>query len=736
MKSFFAPHFGLHTAVLMTGVSLLAPISTAVAEELGIIQVESTTIDDRFENKRDEPSNIGVISAEEVDVAHTQNIQQLLQSVPGITTEVQSGDSIKIHIRGVENQVYMGERPGVAVVIDGVPVFERTGRVNIDLDNIESIKVVKGGASYLFGDDALAGAVIITTKRGAANAGIRLSAEAGSFGYKKGLARVGTAGESFNGHVQVSRRELDGYYDDSASKADYVNGKLQYYLDEASDLTFGFEHSDREKNSHGSVLGVTAAELDPRSEDPAYNDYANRFDVVLDKLFLTYASDIDNHSNLMVNTYQFTDQTRFLSKPLDADPSSYTYDNDYYQVQRGVKAEYRSGGESLAWMLATDLRDNRYDNEVTFLDCSEAYGACSVGGLYDDNTTDEKVSAIYGEVKFRPADKLVMTLNGRYDVLDLDYADNLDSTLDDSKQFKVASWRLGGNYALNTNFDFYANASTGFRAPTVEQLFVGSASPTMRTEGNPDLEPEYALNTELGMRSRGSLFGVSMDIDLALFQIDRKDHIQSTAGQYTTASGNIYDNTGDMRSRGLELALSTDPQRKLSFDVAYTYMLSEYTKYDSFYLQTYNPAYDSTCSPYSSPVPCAPKYISTLYDNTDNEVPRVPHHHLNVTAHVMPKTNWLVSLEMDATSSYYADEINQEKIGGYTTFNLLLNYDRPSDSGDWGLFARVDNLFDRNYYNTVRGHGDGNDDGVYDQEDLSIVVNQGRTYTAGLSVHF
>ena len=104
-----------------------------------------------------------MISGEKVDRAHTENIQQMLQSIPGVTTDLQSGDSLKIHIRGIENQVYMGEKPGVAVVIDGVPVFERTGRVNIDMDNIESIKVIKGGASYLFGDDALSGAVIITT---------------------------------------------------------------------------------------------------------------------------------------------------------------------------------------------------------------------------------------------------------------------------------------------------------------------------------------------------------------------------------------------------------------------------------------------------------------------------------------------------------------------------------------------------------------------------------------------
>ncbi|MBE9502709.1 MAG: Plug domain-containing protein [Proteobacteria bacterium] len=97
----------------------------AVAEEkvieFGDITVTSTTIDDRFQAKRAEPSNIAAVSGEEVDNAHVDNIQQLLQSIPGITTEFDSGESWKVHIRGVENQVYMGEKPGVAVVIDGVP---------------------------------------------------------------------------------------------------------------------------------------------------------------------------------------------------------------------------------------------------------------------------------------------------------------------------------------------------------------------------------------------------------------------------------------------------------------------------------------------------------------------------------------------------------------------------------------------------------------------------------------
>ncbi len=722
-------------------------------DDLNVIRVESTTIDDKFENKRDEASNIAVISGEKIDNAHTENIQQMLQSIPGITTELQAGDSLKIHIRGIENQVYMGEKPGVAVVIDGVPVFERTGRVNIDLDNIESIKVIKGGASYLFGDDALSGAVIITTKRGAGYDGFAFAAEAGSFGYEKALARAGFSTESANGHIQVSRRHTDGYWDDSASTAEYLNGKLMYYLDDSSDLSVGLEMSDREKNSHGAVRGVEAAENDPKSEDIySYNDYSNHYDVELAKYFLTYSKDFDDSTNLMVNVYSYGDETEFYSKPNSVDPRQYENLNLYEQVQRGLKSEYRAGGANFAWLLAADLRANTYENNVEAAkDQFDRRGTltASAGDPLSDDTTDESVQAVYGETKFRLTQPWVITLNGRYDRIEYDYHSNM-SDLDLNKTFKVASWRVGSNYALAKNQDLYANVSTGFRAPSVNQLFAGDISPTGDTASNPDLEPEHAINLEIGYRTKAELFGAEADLDVAIFQINRKDYIMSTSGQYSESDGTTeyYDNIGGMRNRGLEVALSSAFSPTLSWNVAYTYLDAKYTQYDNFNLLLGN-RYGR-----NGLVDCADldpnnSYCVEHYDNEGNTVPRTPKHHLNLGLSYKLATHWSVTGEMDATSSYYVDEINEVEVDGHETFNLLVNYDRAFGKSNWSFFARVDNLFDEDYYNTARGGtGDSktvdsdNDgvydayDGQYDENDISIVVNQGRTYTAGLTVNF
>jgi iron complex outermembrane receptor protein len=442
----------------------------------------------------------------------------------------------------------------------------------------------------------------------------------------------------------------------------------------------------------------------------------------------------------MVNLYSFSDDTRFLSAPDRADPTLYTKRNDYYQVQNGLKTEYRSAGERLAWLAAADLRANRYENSVTAnIDQFDFRGNLTdpAGTPLSDDTTDEAVQAVYGELKFRLSAPLVMTLNGRYDHIAFDYTSRL-SELQLEKSFDVTSWRLGANYALASNRDLYANVSTGFRAPSVTQLFAGDISPTGGTASNPNLKPEHAINKEIGLRSRTHLFGAPTEMDVAIFQIDRTNYILSTSGQYSVSDGtdDRYDNIGGVRNRGLELAVSSSVSPRFAWNVAYTYIDARFTRYDNYNLLLGN-RYGRNGQVDCPVLDPANSFCIEHFNNEGNVVPRVPNHHLNLSASYRPAARWKITGEVDAISSYYADEINRVKIDGHETFNLLVNYYRKFGDSNWEFFGRVDNLFDRFYYNTARGGtGDSNADGVYDENDISIVVNQGRTYTAGLTAHF
>ncbi len=711
--------------------------SVLATENLGIIGIDSTTIDDRFHPTLTEVSTTATIDGKKVDDAHIENLQQVLQAIPGITTEVTSGDSIKIHIRGVENQRYMGEKPGVAVVIDGVPVFERTGSVNIDLDNIASIKVIKGGASYLFGDDALAGAVIITTKKGAVNKS-GLASEIGSFGYRKLLGETSFAKDTYNGRLQVSERKSDGYWKDSGYLARYVNGKLQYYLDDTSDLTFGVEASHREKDSHGTVEGMTQARTDPTSQ--VGRDYSRKYDVDLLKLFLTYSKDFKNNSNLLVNLYQYGDDTTFNTAPqnytsagvkVTAD-DAYTTLNDYHQVQRGLKSEYRSSGEYMAYLLGADVRNNIYKNKTSYLVDFKTNAASPTiyraGTITGDNKTNEAVYAPYMEVKVPIGAATTMTLNGRYDSIRLDYEDYLH-TLNLQKNFDVYSHRVGFTHTLGNWATLFLSRSTGFRAPSIDQLFNGTISLDAKVQNNPDLKPEQAVNYDLGVRGVIPLLENSLTYEATLFWLDRKDYIMSTVGQYTAATAanpQKYDNIGGMRSKGFELSLKSDVKKTLGFDLAYTYLDSYFTQYDNFYL--------GLGSPYITSGPSA--YTQVHYNLTGNTVPRTSRHTLNLMGNYNVATSTLLSAEFTAKSSYYADELNQLKMPGYEVVNLLIKHTEKWGGYSVDMFARIDNVFDKFYFNSARASNDRDYNKVFNQEDLSMTVNPGRVYTAGLSLKF
>jgi iron complex outermembrane receptor protein len=368
---------------------------------------------------------------------------------------------------------------------------------------------------------------------------------------------------------------------------------------------------------------------------------------------------------------------------------------------------------------------------------------CVAGAPDSKSDTDEKMKAIYGEVKFNPAKDWILTFNGRRDNVALDYKNILAGT-SDTKSFSTNSWRVGANYALSPSMGFYGNVSTGFRTPTQSQLFVTSSGPTGTTNPNRNLKPEYAVNKEIGWRAKTAWLGVGIDIDAALFQIDRKDFIMATNGQYASAPGGsqTWDNIGGVRNRGLELALRSDPKREFSFNMAYTYIDARFTKYDDFFLTLGN-----SMRPLAACAGLNPNTNSCQihYNLAGYRVPRVPKHQLSATVSWQANAALRFALEMDAKTSSYTEEINQETLPGRTLFNLLSNYDLNEKGfmgAKWSLFARIDNLLDKDYWVTARGTNDSAHaitnryDGIYNAEDLSIVVGRGRVWTAGLSATF
>ncbi|MEA3290445.1 MAG: TonB-dependent receptor [Campylobacterota bacterium] len=713
--------------------SFVAAIALATslnaAEDLGKISVESSTIDDNADSQKAQVSNIQVITAKDIETINPKSVSDILNTVPGVTMTLSGTDSLKVHIRGVDNQMYMGERPGVAIVIDGVSVQETTGKINIDLDNIESIKVIKGGASYLYGNDAIAGAVVITTKR--QKSGIsssKIEAESGSFGYKKFVASTNQSFETGALQLQGSYTDTDGYWDEAFVTKKSVNSKYQYYIDDTSDITFGADLSKRETGDGNSVSGITEAITDPTSKNSS--SYSGYYDSDLTKLFVTYNKDLDDDSNIMVRLHSYED---------DKKNKTARTEKDKFEIwdQNGLKSEYRTKLDSFALMAGLDLQKNNTDeiiyDAIDGIDPDDVYnwagvlqsvGPLNEGDLLEKYKTEESIKAFYTEIKHQTTNDLITTLNLRYDDIEHKYLDDQNNSNNVTPSYDNMSYRLGFNYKLNSNQEIYSSISTGFRAPTVNQI---SANKSVIADGGyptpvpSKIDVEKTYNYELGIK--GKTEG-NLAYNASIFQLDRKDYIGSISGSYIddddigTETFGPYDNVGDMRSRGFELSINSNKSKTFSYDLAYTYLQAKFTKYtisqQTGGLTTWTGADDT---------------FDTNVDLSGNYVPRTPKHMINLAMNYKVNDKLTISPEANYKGSYYADEANKFKMGGYTIFNLKGQY-KYSESLEF--FARVSNLFDKNYYEfaNVSSATEAT------MENATIRVGEARAYYAGLRYKF
>lgn len=713
--------------------AIYATTLLASSVELETIYVESSTIDDKFDAKSLEASSTAALSAEEVEVFHAENITNVLNTIPGITVRENEGDSNKIHIRGIASEMYMGEKPGVAIVIDGVPVQERAGSVNIDVDNIESIKVIKGGASYLYGNDALAGAVIITTKRPKAKNEGFVSTEQGSNGYEKYIARYNFSNEKFAVYIQGSYKGSDGYWENSDYWTKSINGKLQYYIDGSSDVTIGIDRTKRYENDTGSI---TYATYNPDTSEYSYNaqnnpkstgevGYATEYDINLDKYFITYSKDFENDSNLMVQLYRYEDETSNKSAAFDSNRDGlrddHLYDSHANTIQNAIKAEYRMGGEKVASLIGLDLARNEMSySQSCRIDYTDRRDTFHPLGEVTGNTEgNEDINAIYGELKYNITQAFTVFFNARYDQISYDYTDNIKGGFY-AETFDETSYRLGVTYAFNDDAVLYSNVSTGFRVPQLTQIFAGDiygASWSGTYINNRDLKTEETTNFELGLRGKNDF----LSYDVSLYQLDRNDVIGKNTGNYASANGDesiYYNNNSDVRSRGVELTLMTDRKKSYFFTFNYTYLDSTYTRYDNYYILLEG------------------ETTATKYDVTGNSVPRTSNHTLYAEANYRPINDLLLTAGLSYRSSQFADERNEIEVGGYSVLNLRANYNTKLASYPVELFFNANNVLDEQYYMMPRVTGDRNDDGLYDVRDMGLTVNPGRIFLAGISVKF
>jgi len=118
----------------------------------------------RIERAQDVPISMSVRSGEELAQRNAFRAQEILRSMPNVSTEIQQPRQTSIVIRGLgKNPANDGLESSVGIFLDGV-YLGRSGMITTDLIDVERIEVLRGPQGTLFGKNTTAGALNISTR--------------------------------------------------------------------------------------------------------------------------------------------------------------------------------------------------------------------------------------------------------------------------------------------------------------------------------------------------------------------------------------------------------------------------------------------------------------------------------------------------------------------------------------------------------------------------------------------
>lgn len=143
---------------------LVSPIVSA--QETVYLEEIVVTAQKREQSVQDVPIAVSVLGAEKIESAHAVGFEGLQQLIPSVSfRKGNTNRNSAVVVRGIGTISFStAAEPSVSTVVDGV-VLGRSGQAFTDLYDLERLEVLRGPQGTLFGKNASAGVVNITTKR-------------------------------------------------------------------------------------------------------------------------------------------------------------------------------------------------------------------------------------------------------------------------------------------------------------------------------------------------------------------------------------------------------------------------------------------------------------------------------------------------------------------------------------------------------------------------------------------
>ena len=637
----------------------------------------------------DLPMSIDAISGSQIQDGKARvNISEDLNRVPG--TFVQNRENfaqeLQITIRGFGARSQFGTR-GIKLIADGIPASTPDGQGSpgvFDLGSAARIEVLRGPFSALYGNHS-GGVVQVFSESGTTPPTLSADLTFGSYGFQRYGLKGGAVGGSFNGMASTSYFSVDGYRDHSAARKSQFNTKLGYDLNVSNRLTLvatGFDQPNAQ-----DPLGLTQAQVqqDPRQAQPVAIAFNTRRSLDNVQGGLIWDSSLGANDTLRVMAYVGSrNNEQYLAVPLDSQQAATS--------SGGVSALDRQfGGASVRWTRRQDLLEGplTWTAGVDYDTSSEArqgyINNLGVRGALkrdEDNDVDNLGAYLQAEWQFLP--RWSISAGVRYTQVEFTAADRYVAAgnPNDSGSTSYGEWTptVGLLFHVTPAFNVYASYGRSFETPTTVEL---AYRPDGGSGVNFALQPSTSDQIELGAKL---LLGPLTRLNVAVFDIRTSGEIVIARN---TGGRSSFQNAGDSSRLGAELMLESELGGGFSTHVALTLLNA---RFDSAF---------RSCAPlaaFCNPVTGA----NTAVVPAGNRVPGVP----NATffadlAYRNPALGLRGAFEVIANGAVAVNDFNSAYAPGYTIANLWAGLEQVAGRWRFREFARVNNLFGRDYIGAV-----------------------------------
>ena len=623
---------------------------------------------------------VSIVSPQVLRATASTNIIDAIAHQPGVSQLTTGGSISKPIIRGLgyNRVVVMSE----GVRQEGQQWGDEHG-VEVDGSSVNSVEILKGPASLMYGSDAMAGVVILHSKPTLAEGDMRANVSSeyqtnnGLFNYNLSIA--GNQ-HGFVWDARFSDKMAHAY----KNKYDgYVPGSQ--FRERAGRLMLGVD-----KTWGHSRLTWTAYHLTPGIVEGERNPETGELECSTNNV-KTYGKSLPFQQ---VKHYKLVwDNSLSLS-------SGYLKAIIGYQQNRRQEFEESADEYELFFKLHTLTYDLRYLTH----EWDGWKFSTGIGGMYQKsgNEGEEYLIPDYRLFDFgiyATTTKTIgdsWTLNGgvRYDHRRL-HGDELieDGDMrftDFSRHFNGLTGSIGAVCNINKHFNVRLNLARGFRTPNMSELSSnGVHEGSIRYElGNQQLKAEYSLQADLGLDFTSRY--VSAQVALFANRIDNYIFTHRLNQEIEEGYLTYAYTQGDARLLGFEAGIDFHPVHSIHFSNSFSYVDARlmHASADTKYL----------------PFTPAPHWASELkWELFHHSHTTVNHHHTSDAAHRSLFNNLYVAAGLDCylkqTHIYSADD-TETKTPGYALLSLSAGSDIQVKGRKVAeLYITADNLLDKAYQN-------------------------------------